>query len=573
MPGDVFPDAAGVSIFLSGGLILVGGAILGLVARVARLPALIGHLAAGVLIGKYGLSLLPEAHGEALSGPVTDLTMALVLFVLGGQFRLDKVRGRERPVLSLALLQSVVTFVLVAGGTWLVLQSIAVAVLLGVLAVEVAPTTTVVVLREYEASGPTSDAIQLVTALSDMLTIVLFELVFLVLVALAGGSVSVAGIAWDVVGSLGLGVLSGYALIVLQDRVGFGNYALPLLTVLLLTIGVCQWTGVPHMLVFLVTGAVVVNRSRFFDPITAAMDNFAQPAYVAFFVLSGWHMDFALLRDHWVLAGVYIVARTLGKLLGARAGERTSGLRMSGGDGRPGRPFGLALLSQAGTAIALAQLAAQYDQALGAQLLNVVLAAAVVFELAGPLLLKQVVVSAGEVQIGQLLTRPGTAPRSWRRSLRRVLRGPWKERGEDVADLTVGQTMRSGVKALSARANMDEMLHYANHSAFNQFPVVDDEGRLCGMIRLKDLSEIVYDPRASDLVIATDVVSIPPEAACLAADDPVAEAARLFDSFAGNTIPVVHDRDSRRYVGVIERAEVLRVMRHIRRDSVAPPGA
>ncbi|MFW5925006.1 MAG: cation:proton antiporter [Myxococcota bacterium] len=558
-----------MSIFLSGGLILVTGAVLGGVARVARLPTVTGYLAAGVLLGPYGLGVLPEAHGEVLSDPVTDLTMALVLFVLGGQFQIDKIRGKERPVLSLAAMQSLVTFAFVAGGTWLVWRNVHGAVLLGVLAMEVAPATTLVVLREYDAHGPISDAIQLVTALAAVFTVFFFELVFLVLIALTSGRVEVDGVAWDIVGSVGIGVLAGYALIVLQDRVGYGNYALPLLTVLLLTIGVCHWTGVPHMLVFLITGALVANRSRFFGPITASMDNLAQPAFVAFFVLGGWHLDFKLLESHWMLAGVYVVARTVGKIAGARFGERVSGFRVSAGGDRTS-PFGLALLSQAGAAIALASLASQYDAELGKQLLNIVLVATIVFELVGPLFLRHVVVAAGEVQMGQLLSRP-VSTRPWRGTLGRVLRGPWKQRGEDVADLTVGDVMRTGFSPLRARANMDEILRYANHSPFNQFPVVSDDGELVGMIRLKDLSEMVYDPQAADLVIAADVVSIGPRTVSLAANAPVAEAAAFFDRYGGNTVPVVADPHSLRYLGVLERAEVLRVMRYIQRDSMPPP--
>lgn len=559
-----------VSILLSGGLILVAGAVIGAVARAVRLPTVTGYLAAGALIGPYGFSLLPHAHGEALSGPVTDVTMALVLFVLGGQFRLDKIRGKERPVLSLAAMQSLVTALVVAAATWPLLRSIPGALLLGVLAVEVAPATTLVVLHEYEASGPVSEAIQLVTALAAVFAVFSFEVVFLVLVALGGGPAAADAVLWDIVGSLGFGLLAGYALIVLQDRVGFGNYSLPLLTVLLLTIGLCKWTGVPHMLVFLVTGAVVANRSRYFDPINASMDNFAQPAYVAFFVLGGWHMDFKVLGSIWMLAGVYVAARTVGKLLGARIGEKVSRLHVPGGNGRTS-PFGLALLSQAGAAIALAHLASRYDKALGEQLLTVVLAATVVFEAAGPLLLKRVVVSAGEVRLGHLLARPGVANRSWRRTLGRVFRGPWKQRGEDVKDLTVGDLTRTGFKALPARANTDEMLRYANHSPFNQFPVVQEDGRLVGMVRLRDLSDIVYDPQAADLVIAADVVSVPPSEACFAAGTPVVEAAAFFERYPGNTVPVVDRTDTLKYVGVLERAEVLRVMRHIQRDSIPPP--
>lgn len=552
------------SILLTGGLILVVGTLAGILARVVRLPTLTGYLAAGIALGGEGFDLLPHQQAEQLARPVTELTMAFVLFVLGGQFRMEKLRGRIRRVLGLSAIEAAVCFAAVTAVAWPLFDDPAGASLLGVMAIAVAPATTLVVLQEYHAEGPISDTLQLLTALSNVWSVVFFELGLLLLAALSGGDAPVHEIAWQIVGSLLYGVLAGHALILLQERFGMSNYALPLLTILLTTIGLCHATNVPFMLAFLVTGSVVANRSSFFDPINNAMESFAQPAYVAFFVLSGWHIDFSVLADSWLLAGLYIVARTVGKLLGVELGLRVTGLpadpKQEGGP-----PLGLGLVCQAGAAIALAHLASRYDEELGRQLLTVILGSVAVFELVGPLLVKRVVLAAGEVQMGRLIVRPrGGEGRRWLDAIRRMLRGRWA--ADEVERVTVEQIMRRGIEPLPAKGTMDEVLRYANHSPFNQFPVVDDDGTLTGMVRLKDLSELVYDPQAAALVIADDLVSIAPEQAALRAGATITEAASFFSEYAGNTVPVVDDRDGMHYRGVVERAEVLRTLRTLKQN-------
>ena len=281
-------------VLLTVGFLLVAGVIGGSLAKWFNLPKLTGYLAAGIVVGHQGFDLLPHEQVDALSMPVNELAMALVLFVLGGQFRFASIREHFKPLMSMSLLESGITFGLVPALTYPVLGSLGGSILLGVMAIAVAPATTVEVLREYRADGPVSDGLRLLCALSNVWAILFFEIALLVLFALSGFEATPWDAAWDVLGAMLYGLVAGHALILMQERIGRGNYSVALLTTLLLTIGVCQATGVPHMLAMLVTGAVVVNRSRFFDPVVDSMEHFAQPAYVAFFVLSGMHLDFQL---------------------------------------------------------------------------------------------------------------------------------------------------------------------------------------------------------------------------------------------------------------------------------------
>lgn len=563
-------------VLLTVGLLLVAGVIGGTLAKWFNLPKLTGYLAAGIVVGHQGFDLLPHNQVDALSMPVNELAMALVLFVLGGQFRFATIREHLRPLMGMSLLESGITFGLVAALTYPVLDSLGGAILLGVMAIAVAPATTVEVLREYRAEGPVSDGLRLLCALSNVWAILFFEVALLVLFALSGFDATPWDAAWDVLGALLYGLVAGHVLILMQERIGRGNYSVALLTTLLLTIGVCQATGVPHMLAMLVTGGVVVNRSRFFDPVVESMEHFAQPAYVAFFVLSGMHLDFMVLIDNWVAASLYVLARVIGKVVGARLALRTSQQAIPGLEANGGPPIGLGLLCQAGAAIALATLAREYDEDLGSQLLSIVLGAVVVFELIGPLFVRHVAIAAGEVRFSELMKGGHRKEEKipWFRVMGRALRGrDVAAPGMTLDDLQVEQIMRRSPRVLDAAASLDEVLRFANQSPFNQFPVISDESKLIGVIALQDLEQVTFDRRVSGLVIARDLVSAEPAQCSLPQSATLAEAVAFFQEYEPNTAAVVDARNRGGLVGMIERAEVLGLVRAIQAKAATQAGS
>lgn len=559
------PDFDGLLLI---GILLASGIFGGWFARLLRLPTLTGYLAAGI-----GMSLLASRgyleHDalEELGRPVNDLAMALALFILGGQFKLKGRTGGPSGMgrlLRVSALESLFTFTVVAGLTLAVLGSIPGAILLGIMAIAVAPATTLEVLHEYEAKGAATRSIKQLTALSNVWAVFLFELALLLLIAIDGGETSFMAPVWDVLGSLLYGIIAGHALILMQERVGRDNYAVPLLAVILLTIGVCELTNVPHMLAFLATGSVVVNRSQLFPRITAAMNVYAQPAIVLFFVLSGSHLKFSVFSETWLAVGIYVLGRTLGKSLGAHIG--LYGIKAAN-PAQQGQnpPIGLALLCQAGAAIALAGYVGDYDEELGEQLLNIILGAVIVFELVGPILVKKVTVAAGEVSLGNLMshTADREGRRGWRAAIRATFGKHYASKGQDPHEITVERFMRPDTNALRRSANMDVILRFANSSPFNHFPVIDPEDALTGMITLSDLSQIAYDKRTAALVTAEDVATLGPSEASLSASTTLPEALEFFKHFAGNTAAVVASVETPTLIGMVERSEVLHLARRL----------
>ncbi|MBC8369434.1 MAG: cation:proton antiporter [Planctomycetes bacterium] len=550
------------------GILLASGMIGGWLAHRFKLPTLTGYLAAGIGLS-YSIHYLGIDHDslEMMRLPINDFAMALALFVLGGQFKRRpnaKTKNEQASTMIRAsLAESLFTFVMVGILCTVALHDFKGGILLGVLAVAVAPATTLEVLHEYGAKGTATRTLKMLTALSNVWAIFAFELAMLVLFTLSGGSeIGISGPIWDAAGSVLYGLVAGHLLILFQERLGAGNYVVPLLVVILLTVGFCELTDVPHMLAFLVTGAVVANRSTFFNHITEAMDGYAQPAFVLFFVLSGSHLQFSELAENWLVVGLYVLGRVIGKIMGTNIGFNGLKSKPSLGSSK-NPPIGLGLLCQAGAAIALAGYVARYDAELSERLLAIILGSVVIFELIGPLLVKRVVIAAGEVDVGHLLSRTQSSNgnSSWFKAIRRTFSRNSNIVGNAPHEILIRDIMKPVVGALQRNEKMDKILSFANHSEFNHFPVVDADNTLLGVIALQDLSEVAYDHRVANLITAEDVVSLSPEQASLSAECSLADALAFFQDFNGNTVAIIEDYAAPTLCGMLERTEVLNLAR------------
>ncbi|WP_312302534.1 monovalent cation:proton antiporter-2 (CPA2) family protein [Pulveribacter sp.] len=107
-------------------LLYLLAAVLGVVAcRSLRLPPMMGYLAAGILIGPHALALTSNSEGVRHLG---EFGVVFLMFTIGLEFNLPKLRAMRRHVFGLGLLQVVVSAVVftaallalsrLAGGVW-----------------------------------------------------------------------------------------------------------------------------------------------------------------------------------------------------------------------------------------------------------------------------------------------------------------------------------------------------------------------------------------------------------------------------------------------------------------------
>ena len=91
-------------------LLYLLAAVLGVVAcRSLRLPPMLGYLVVGVLIGPNALALAQNSEGIKHLG---EFGVVFLMFVIGLEFNLPKLRAMRSHVFGLGLFQVVLTIVL-----------------------------------------------------------------------------------------------------------------------------------------------------------------------------------------------------------------------------------------------------------------------------------------------------------------------------------------------------------------------------------------------------------------------------------------------------------------------------
>ncbi|MCZ7637567.1 MAG: ClcB-like voltage-gated chloride channel protein [Verrucomicrobia bacterium] len=130
----------------------------------------------------------------------------------------------------------------------------------------------------------------------------------------------------------------------------------------------------------------------------------------------------------------------------------------------------------------------------------------------------------------------------------------------------IGDFMREPVPPVSETATFKELGQRFLTSPNNFLPVVDDRGRLTGLVALQDLKGYLNAGQELQAVIAYDVMRPPP--ACVTPNQLLHEALPVLLATELRHIPVVNTLTERRLVGSLARAEALSALS----EALAPKG-
>jgi Kef-type K+ transport system membrane component KefB len=205
-------------------------------------------------------------------------------------------------------------------------------------------------------------------------------------------SIVFAGLG-EIFGALVLGGVLGYLSSRLSKYVRTREELLVYtLGLLFLDVGLSIALEVSVLLSAMMMGLVMVNIARENYKFFEVLRSVDTPLYLAFFILSGAHLDFAILYKMGIAGILYIVFRTIGKVYGAKLGARISGAPKSVEDW-----LGLSLAPQAGVALGIGLVAKVTFPDFGDYIVTTIAATSVVFELIGPLSTKYSLMKAGEI--------------------------------------------------------------------------------------------------------------------------------------------------------------------------------
>jgi len=532
-----------------------------------RLPKVTSYLLAGVALG----AILPDSirHDQLDSiKPLTKLAIALVLFSLGCHFPLNQARRIMRRALKLSAGELGVTFLLMILGLVLLGATWSTALLLGALALATAPATTILMLQETESEGPVTEYTRALVAVNNLVSIVVFEVLFLAIVFFHGQLAHsplrhLSQLVQDLIGSAALGMLAGLMVSYCFSLVAEVRRLVLLIGVIVVVLGICLATGMPYLLAFLAMGVTVANSSYQTRQVLSELDRLTGLLAVVFFVTHGAELEVDKLWQVGAMGVGYLVLRSGGKYLGiwlaARSAHEPPVVRTW---------LGATLVAQAGAAIALSDIAVQRCSEIGhggltsccEQVQTIILGTVVVFEIVGPLLIRQAVLHAGEVPLAHAIHHPGISPLEQLRSVLNSLlvaigRDPWHGRAKE--ELTVNEIMRKNVTAVPHSATFDELINRLEHSRDNTFPVVDSGNELVGVIRYRELSHALFDPALGTLVRVADLTV--PAGRVLHPDDSITRASALFAASKDDCVPVITREEPQLLLGVVRRRDVLRL--------------
>jgi len=383
---------------LSVGLILLAALVAGHVAQLVRIPEVTGYLAIGLLIGPAGLDVISHDNVVTL-GFLSEIALGLILFNIGSIFEISTITRVGAEAARITLWEASSALVLVSASLWLLGLEWPLAVLLGVVAMETAPATTIMVLNEYDARGPLTDRLRALVALNNTYVLVAFGLVSALLTLLgeqtgaAGAGYRAAhGLAWTTIGSISLGAVLGLVTDAWAARAQEDGEAMMLSAgVVLITVGASRWLGVSPLIATLALGATVANASRHGQRLLSALGSADPPLYAAFFVLAGAELAPSSVMSLGPAGLAYAAARTLGKLAGARVGIRGAQVPAA-----VRRHFGFCLISSSSLAVGLTLQIRDAFPAYAATTTAIVLAGVLIFEVVGPLLTRRALVMTGE---------------------------------------------------------------------------------------------------------------------------------------------------------------------------------
>ena len=371
------------SLLLFATLVLVGSAG-GWLARKVRLPALCGQIVVGVLLGEAVLNIIPPAQQEGFT-PLITLALSLVAVTIGGHLEFRRLHNAARRIIIITLVQGTVTFAV----TFTLLSLLnplnlegalrfSVHLILASIATSTSPVSTIHIIKEQSARGLLVKTTIGVIAVSNLLTIALFEVLRATGVGMltaADDSLAklLAGLG-SIAISLALGAVVAWGLVTycrrlsawyLRDNVLTRNEKnlqqasmfTGFLVAMCLAAGLCEYieSAFPGLglhpspiLANMMMGLILANLSTFKEDLLSLFDVLEHVTFTAFFVLAGAHFDLHAASTAWYGALIFFAARFVSKIAGGGLG----GL-LSGASRKMSTNIGSMLLAQGAIAIAL----------------------------------------------------------------------------------------------------------------------------------------------------------------------------------------------------------------------------
>ena len=354
---------------------------------------------------------------------IRQVAIGMIGYTIGLELKFSKLKKTGKQVTVIMLTQAFTTafFVAIAVLGYFFIVSkvnptadttnmVTFALILGAIATATAPAPIIAVVKNYRTKGPVTDVLLPLVALDDAIGIMLFATMLSVgvtLLPIGGESLTIWHIIYEpikeIVLSIGLGAALGFIVTFVVKKFNRDNDQMLMMFIIIsifLGIGIGQVVHASAILLPMTIGVVLTNsvKESFEHRLTRTTDLFAAPIMVSFFIIAGLELDVRTLPVVGVLGVVYILVRVFGKVLGTNLSARAIKAPPT-----VQKYLGWTLIPQAGVAIDMAITANQRFSSIegfefiGSQIMTIVLAATVVYEVLGLIIVKTALSKAGEI--------------------------------------------------------------------------------------------------------------------------------------------------------------------------------
>lgn len=386
------------NVLLALSIAIAMGLLLSRFIRLIHLPNVTAYLIAGLVVGPYVLGVMtPEMNNQLAI--ISNVALGFIAYSIGSEFKMSYLKEIGIKPIVITLFEGCVASLLVFLTLFALGQPMPLCLSLGAIAAATAPAATLMVVRQYKANGPVTKMLLPVVAMDDALGLMLYAIMMAVARTLVDGSaLSVMTLLVEpllqIVCSLGLGVLLGFALVlVIPFFHSRGNKLALTIMIVFAAVGLSEVLDLSSLLVCMMVGATMINLCPQSSAMLEQCDRFTPPLFLLFFVLSGANLNISVLPTVGLVGVAYVLARAVGKALGA-----TIGAAIEKCDRTIIKYLGFTLIPQAGVAIGMARMSMtalpEYADIINA----VVLSGTLIYELTGPVITKIALTRAGEIK-------------------------------------------------------------------------------------------------------------------------------------------------------------------------------
>ncbi|MFV3010520.1 cation:proton antiporter [Clostridium botulinum] len=299
-----------------------------------KLPAILGWLIAGMILGPHAVGLVNETtlNAEWYKTIVNILECAVGLLI-GTELVWNKIKKSGKQLIITTLTQSLGTFLVVSVVFAVVFYftgiSLYLALIFGGIALATAPAPALSVVREFKTDGPVTRTLIPMAALDDMVGVV----VFFSIISIISAKISeqklppymiLLIVLLPIIIGIGTGLLAGFLLkkentpqktmvllitiILISSGVGFifNKVILPEPVLNFMLIGMA----------FSATFANMISKNRL-EKIMSAFNPILDISMIVVILNLGTPLDYHLILGAGLFTAIYIISRAVGKYSGA----------------------------------------------------------------------------------------------------------------------------------------------------------------------------------------------------------------------------------------------------------------